>query len=166
MSKTLETDEMQQGDSAPATSTSPYCVFMVGTRRVGVEMTSIRENIDWPEYSPVPLTPPFVYGLINLRGVIIPAIDLSLFVGTESEKPGPTSRAIVVDSGQFRFATVADHIVMVEADQAAFKPHPQSALFPALESEVVVGGQTFDSLHLERLSAAMVQALRFQELGL
>lgn len=67
---------------------SSYCVFNVNERRVGIPLEHVREIIEHQLIAPtpIPLTPPFLHGLFNLRGQVLPFLDLSTFVGAQ-EKP-------------------------------------------------------------------------------
>jgi len=56
---------------------STYCVFKVGEKDFLLPVELVREIIDLSPLFPVPLAPEYVYGVIPLRGRIIPAIDLS-----------------------------------------------------------------------------------------
>lgn len=53
-----------------------YFSFMLAGEEYGVNILSVVEIRGWEQPTPLPSTPPFVKGVINLRGVIIPVIDL------------------------------------------------------------------------------------------
>jgi len=53
-----------------------YATFLVDDLYLGVEATQVQEVIRYQEMTPVPLAPPTVAGLINLRGEIVTAVDL------------------------------------------------------------------------------------------
>ena len=63
-----------------------YCVFNIGDQRVGINMANVREIIEQGaiEPVPVPLAPDFFHGLFNLRGQVLPLLDLGPFVGAGS----------------------------------------------------------------------------------
>jgi purine-binding chemotaxis protein CheW len=53
-------------------------VFSLDKEQFGFEITKVREVIEYPEeVTKVPLTPPFLHGIINLRGSVVPVVDLS-----------------------------------------------------------------------------------------
>lgn len=56
---------------------STYCVFKVGEKEFLLPIHLVKEVVDASPLFPVPLTPEYVYGVIPLRGRIIPVIDLS-----------------------------------------------------------------------------------------
>ena len=113
-----------------------YCVFDVGTRRIGLEMAHIREIIERDSILPVsvPLAPGFMLGLFNLRGQVLPLLDLASFIGTTAIGPAKADRAVVVARGDFRFATCGVRIDTLEVDPAAFPiliyPAPSTSTHP------------------------------------
>jgi purine-binding chemotaxis protein CheW len=145
-----------------------YCVFNVGERRVGIAMAHVREIIEPHQIvpTPIPLTPPFVHGLFNLRGQVLPYLDLSRFVGVE-ETPAAASgrdvRAVVVERGNLRFATTGRRIDTIEADPGTFQPLAGAALHPALDAEARTEFGSFQVLHLDRLEACLSQSLKQTE---
>lgn len=144
-----------------------YCVFNVGDRRIGLPMTSVREILetDLVSPTPLPLVPAFMRGLFNLRGQVLPCLDLSAFIGaTKTAAPLPSDRAVIIERGNFRFATVGQRIDSVEADPEKFQPIKDAALYPALDAEARSVRGSFHVLHLDRLEACLSQALKFNEL--
>ena len=55
-----------------------YLTFLLGHEEYGVEILKVKEIIGMINITPVPETPPFVKGIVNLRGKVIPVIDLRL----------------------------------------------------------------------------------------
>lgn len=144
-----------------------YCVFNVGEQRVGIPLAHVREIIE-PHHvvpAPIPLTPPFVHGLFNLRGQVLTWLDLSRFVGAEEKAtvPDRDDRAVIVERGNLRFATLGRRIDTVEADPATFKPVAGAALHPALDAEAQTEYGSFQVIHLDRLEACLGQSLKFTE---
>lgn len=143
---------------------SAYCVFNIGERRVGFEIRAVRETIEPPGVSPVPLSPQFVKGLFNLRGEVTALIDLIPFLGGSPAKPGRDAQAVIIEDGALRFAATGWNIAMCDCDQQKFSDHPQAPVYPALEAEVKDGRGDFHAVNLERLAAAFSQALQFNQL--
>src|SRR5215471_2524148 len=72
---------------------SQYCVFRSGRERFCLPVLDIEEVLDWPLITKLPLAPPYLLGIFNLRGVIVPLIDIAL---TEGRRPGLLPRHVVV----------------------------------------------------------------------
>jgi purine-binding chemotaxis protein CheW len=80
-------------DDSPAQS--QFCVFRSGRERFCLPVLDVEEVLDWPLLTRVPLAPPYLLGIFNLRGVIVPLIDIAL---TEGRRPGLLPKHVVVAS--------------------------------------------------------------------
>ncbi|MBP2236478.1 purine-binding chemotaxis protein CheW [Sinorhizobium kostiense] len=85
--------------------------FHLGDQQFCVETTSIREIRGWAASTPLPHAPPHVLGVMNLRGSVIPIIDLAARLGVRSTID--TSRAAIV------VAEVGNNIVGLVVDQVS-----------------------------------------------
>jgi len=146
-----------------------YCVFNVGEQRIGIALAHVREILE-PHHvvpTPIPLTPPCLQGLFNLRGQVLTWLDLSPFVGAEQKTaaPGREDRAVIVERGNLRFATLGRRIDTLEADPATFRPPAAAALHPALEAEAKTEYGNFHVIHLDRLEACLGQSLKSHTLS-
>ena len=70
--------------------------FIIGEEEFSVPILSIQEIIKPIEWTRVPRTPGYVLGVFNLRGTVIPLIDLRLKFGLPSEKMTENSRFMVM----------------------------------------------------------------------
>lgn len=77
------TDETQASnpESNVTLSSLPYAIFSIGDQRFGLSTEYVREMFLLPHVTPIPNTPDYVRGLINLRGKIVNLIDLRIFIG-------------------------------------------------------------------------------------
>jgi len=89
--------------------------FLVGDEEYGIYIMKIQEIIRFVESVKVPKAPPYVDGVINLRGKIIPIIDLRKRLGKVITPPTDISRIIVVDSGNRFAGLVVDRVMDVIA---------------------------------------------------
>lgn len=71
-----------------------FIVFRVGDQEFCVEITSTREIRGWTPSTVLPHSPDFLLGVINLRGTILPIVDLARRLGLKSE--GPTERHVII----------------------------------------------------------------------
>jgi len=53
-----------------------YLTFMLSGKTYGLDILNIKEIIEYGELTEVPLTPDFISGVINLRGSVVPVVDL------------------------------------------------------------------------------------------
>jgi purine-binding chemotaxis protein CheW len=74
---------------------SQYCVFRSGRERFCLPVLDVEEVLDWPLLTRVPLSPGYLMGIFNLRGTIVPLIDIAI---TEGRRAGLLPRHVVVAS--------------------------------------------------------------------
>jgi purine-binding chemotaxis protein CheW len=70
--------------------------FVVAGEEFGVDILRVQEIRGWSRPMPLPRTPPYIRGVINIRGDIVPIADLRERLGLESLVPGPTTVIVVV----------------------------------------------------------------------
>ena len=85
-----------------------YLTFALGGEEYGLEILKVREIIGLMEITRVPRMPVFVRGVINLRGKVIPVVDLRLKFGMERQDDTVESCIIVVDLGDILMGVVVD----------------------------------------------------------
>ena len=88
-----ETDAPSQTDEVELLS------FRVGDNEYSVEIMSVREIRGWTRATSLPHSPPYVRGVINLRGAVLPVVDLAMRLGLAAEEPNERNVIIVIDIG-------------------------------------------------------------------
>lgn len=73
-----------------------YMTFKLAAEEYGVEILKVRDGIGLMEITRVPRTLPFIRGVINLRGTVIPVVDLRLKFGMDQTELGEQTVIIVV----------------------------------------------------------------------
>ena len=68
--------------------------FRVGEQEYGVAVTDVREIRGWTPATPLPRTPGYVRGVINLRGAVLPIVDMAARMGLTASEP--TVRNVIV----------------------------------------------------------------------
>src|ERR1700747_1021365 len=69
-----------------------YCGFRAGRERFCFSVLEVGELVDWPIVTRIPLTPAFLMGVFNLRGTIVPLVDIAF---TEGRRPGLLPKHVV-----------------------------------------------------------------------
>lgn len=89
--------------------------FLVAGERYAVESRHVREVLRLRNLTPVPCTPPFVRGVVNLRGQIVPVVDLRRFF--DLPDPGITdlNRVIVIRDETRELGLLADRVLGIRA---------------------------------------------------
>lgn len=70
-----------------------FCVFRTGRERFCLSVLEVEEVVDWPLITRIPLAPSFLTGVFNLRGTIVPLVDIAF---TEGRKAGLSPKHVVV----------------------------------------------------------------------
>jgi len=86
--------------------------FIIGEEEYAVPILSIQEIIKPFSWTRVPQVPPYVLGVFNLRGSVIPLIDLRLKFGLSSKKHNEETRFIVMRDGDDVAGFVIDRLTM------------------------------------------------------
>lgn len=74
-----------------------YLTFRIGNEHYGLELSQTREIIEFSGITEVPLMPNFLRGVINLRGEVVPVIDLAVRLGRKSIEVQKRTCIIVVE---------------------------------------------------------------------
>lgn len=100
-------------------------VFTLGREEYGVDILQVQEIKRLTEITRVPNAPAFVEGVINLRGNIIPVIDLHKRFGLGAFEPGPESRIVIVTVRDITLGIMVDSVSEVlTLEEAAISPPP------------------------------------------
>lgn len=89
---------------------SKYLTFTLGAEEYGLEILKVREIIGLMDITRVPRMPDFVRGVINLRGKVIPVIDLRQKFGMETQEDTQETCIIVVDLSSTMMGVVVDKV--------------------------------------------------------
>ncbi|MEJ6476037.1 chemotaxis protein CheW [Pseudoalteromonas piscicida] len=73
-----------------------FLTFMMANEEYGMDILAVQEIRGWEEVTTIPNAPKYVNGAINLRGTIVPIIDLRLRFGLPQVEYGPLTVVIVV----------------------------------------------------------------------
>ena len=133
-----------------------FSSFYVDDFLFGIAVEQVQEIAGSLAMTPVPLAPAKVSGLINLRGQIIPAINLRTCLeleGTPAERPAVNM--ILRSAGGYSSLLVDRIGEIIEVDDAAFEPPPETLKGPA--RKLIQGTYKLDSklMHVLELELAL-----------
>ena len=77
--------------------TATYLTFTLGEEVFAVDVQKVREVLDFSSITKVPRTPDFMRGVINLRGRVVPVIDMRLKFGMEGTEESVDTCVIVME---------------------------------------------------------------------
>jgi purine-binding chemotaxis protein CheW len=112
-------------------------VFKLGDEDYGIEIGQVREIIRKREITPMPRQPPYVEGVINVRGTIIPVVNLKKRFGLPLDA-SKHPHTIIVESGDGLIGMLVDavsEVIRVPADQI----HPTPSVTTGVDSEYLRG---------------------------
>jgi purine-binding chemotaxis protein CheW len=106
-----------------------YLTFIMADEEYGVDILTVKEIRIWDSATPIPKAPDHVRGVINLRGTIVPIIDLRQCFGMPAIEYGPETVVLVLqvetETGHREVGIVVDAVSDVYSlDPAQVKPSP------------------------------------------
>ena len=134
---------------APRAESSPggsieLLEFRLADERYAVETRHVVEVHPLRDLTPLPGTPPFIRGIVNLRGRILPVFDLKKFFDLPEQGVTDLHRIIVVRGGELEFGLLADVVASVHTVDLA-------TLSPALPTLSEIGAEYLMGVSPERL---------------
>src|SRR5258706_13548363 len=91
---------VQEPQERQAVKGQQYLTFSVTGELFGVAIVSIKEIIEYRATTEVPMMPEFMRGIINLRGRVVPVIDLAVRFGRPRGEVTRRSCIVIIDAGQ------------------------------------------------------------------
>lgn len=102
--------------------------FAIGDDQYGVDIMAVREIKGWTDITPLPRQPDYVRGVLNLRGVIVPIVDLRCRFGQGLTNATPLHIVIIVQIAGKPIGLLADRVLdIVSLDESQIKPVPRVA---------------------------------------
>lgn len=87
--------------------------FVLASETYAVEMAFVREVVSLKEFTPVPGMPPFILGIVNVRGQILSVVDLKKFFCLPEMGLGQLNTLIILRNDQMEFGILADDLLGV-----------------------------------------------------
>jgi purine-binding chemotaxis protein CheW len=84
--------------------------FRIGQQEFCVEVMSVREIRGWTPVTPVPQAPSYVRGIVNLRGTLLPIVDLAARLGYPSAEPTARHVIMVAQVGRQNIGLLVDGV--------------------------------------------------------
>ena len=92
---------------------SQWVTFIVDGETYGVNVMQVQEVLPLSEIAPVPGAPPFVLGIINLRGNVVTVVDTRMRFGLPPRETDDDSRIVVVETGDQVAGILVDGVAEV-----------------------------------------------------
>lgn len=102
-----------------------YICFSLGKEDFAIPLLAVREVIGVPSVTPIPQTPVYFLGIMNLRGLVISVMDLRIKMGI-TPTGGTEETVMILDLGNYNLGVLVDQITeVVEVDEKTFAAKPQ-----------------------------------------
>jgi len=145
----------QEGLAAASDNLVQFISFAIGDDQYGVDIMAVREIKEWTEITHLPKQPEYVRGVLNLRGVIVPIIDLRCRFGQGLTEATPLHVIIIVQIDHQLVGLLADRVSdIISIDTAKIKMVPkvaQSARLDFLSGIVTVENSMIALIELSNL---------------
>ncbi|MBS1162087.1 MAG: chemotaxis protein CheW [Proteobacteria bacterium] len=108
-----------------------YLTFVLGEEMFAIGILSIREIIEYGFVTDVPMTPPFIRGVLNLRGAVVPVVDLAVRFGRQTRENSKRTCIVIVDieadnGSQQQMGVVVDAVnEVLEIADGDIEPPPE-----------------------------------------
>lgn len=99
----------------PASELLEIISFVLGGETYAVESELVREVYPLKDFTPLPGVPPFILGIINVRGTIISIVDLKTFFGFPEKGLGQLNKVVILQDENMEFGLLADEIFGTES---------------------------------------------------
>lgn len=141
-----------------------YATFFIENHLFGVEVENVQEVFTAQEITPVPLAPPIIAGLINLRGEIVTALDLRNRLGFPPRPAGMEAMSVVVRTAEGLVNLLVDQIGdVIEVLPTLFEPPPETVdpqMASALNGVYKLEDRLFLGLNIEEVVRGVGSAMK------
>jgi len=114
------------GNNGARTYPNQLISFAIGDDQYGVDIMAVREIKGWSDITHLPEQPDYMRGVLNLRGIMVPIIDLRCRFGQGTTEATPLHIVIVVQIGTRHVGLLADRVLdIVAINRSQIQPIPR-----------------------------------------
>jgi purine-binding chemotaxis protein CheW len=160
---------MTQAVSSPQDSPSvnravsvQFVSFAIGDDQYGVDIMAVREIKGWSDIAHLPRQPDYVRGVLNLRGVIVPIVDLRCRFGQGLTEATPLHVVIIVQIANRQVGLLADRVLdIVSFEPSQMQPVPKVAQLD--QADFLAGLVTVDNVMVALIDLSNLLTSSFYE---
>jgi purine-binding chemotaxis protein CheW len=117
--------------NADGTKAEPgrFLIFTLAQKPFAIPLMKVKEVIAVKDVTPIPQSPPYFRGVMNLRGLVIPIMDLKTKLGM-NVKGQPETSVIIMDMGNTSIGVVVDSVDSVASFEAGDISPPPAGITP------------------------------------
>jgi len=147
--------QAKAGAAMAAGKSTEFISFAIGDDQYGVDIMAVREIKGWSNITHLPKQPDYLRGVLNLRGVMVPILDLRCRFGQGLTETTPIHIVIVVQIGERQVGLLADRVLdIISFDASKIQPVPhvtQASRVDFLSGLVTVDDAMIALIDLPRL---------------
>jgi len=136
---TYEQDADEKGIARQLVDEEQLVTFKIDSEEYGVKIANVQEINRMTEVTKVPRAPYYIIGIVNLRGNVIPALDLRRFFNLPDKQVTDATRIIIVDFNGKRTGIVVDSVSEVLRFEKTLIEAPPDVLSSGIDSDYVEG---------------------------
>ena len=130
--------------------------FRVGDSKLITSMSDVKEILDLPEVTVVPGVKSWVVGVANVRGSLLPIMDMKGFLLGDDIKQRHKGRVIVIEYKGFNTGLVVEEIYgmrhFTEIDITADAPEVHANIFPYIERVYIQDGEHWPEFNFNKMT--------------
>ena len=154
-------DWNESGACSGATQTQ-FISFAISDDQYGVDIMAVREIKGWSEITHLPRQPEYVRGVLNLRGAIVPIVDLRCRFGQGLTEPTPLHIVIIVQIGGRQVGLIGDRVLdIVSVDASQIQQVPRTA--QGATSDFLSGLVTHDNTMIALIDLPSLLAMQVDD---
>lgn len=119
-------------------------IFQLGTEQFGIEIASVEGIVKMQEITKIPYAPSYMEGITNLRGAVLPVIDLKKRFGLPAEEITRESRIITISLDNIKMGMIVSAVTEVLTIDDSVIELPQG-MITNINAEFIVGVAKIDS---------------------
>lgn len=117
-------------ENSSTKSMDRHLIFALGSEEYSVPLLCVKEVIETPDITPVPHTPAYYLGIMNLRGQVISVIDLRLKLKGVRQELGKKTAIIILDFGSFCLGiavSAVNRVIALRPEDIKERPRMESS---------------------------------------
>ncbi|WP_338765674.1 chemotaxis protein CheW [Massilia sp. METH4] len=152
----------QESNAAAANEAAQYLTFMLGGESFGIGIMAVKEIIEFAGITEVPMMPESIRGVINLRGAVVPVMDLAARFGRPMSVPGKRTCIVIVEleaDGERQVTGVVVDAVSAVLDIPLAEIEPAPSFGTRIRGDFIGGMAKLNGKFVILLNVAQVLAL-------
>jgi len=151
-----------QNTNAADNQAAQYLTFMLGGEAFGIGIMAVKEIIEFSGITEVPMMPESIRGVINLRGAVVPVMDLAARFGRPQSVPGKRTCIVIVEldnDGERQLTGVVVDAVSAVLDIPASEIEPAPSFGTRIRGDFIAGMGKLNGKFVILLNVDQVLAL-------